>query len=47
MYHHLHCTLGGRDKNGGAIIVMQGVEGQTYLVSNVGKVLSYLSKIPK
>lgn len=39
--------IGGRDKNGGSIIVIQGTEGQTYWVASMAKILSYLGKIPE
>ena len=38
---------GGRDKNGGSIIILQGREGVDYSVISLGKTLSYLSKIPE
>lgn len=38
---------GGRDKNGGSIIILQGREGVDFSVISLGKSLSYLSKIPE
>ena len=48
---HVHAwspfsAAGGRDKNGGAIIVIQGSPQVEYRTLEVGKVLSYLIRIP-
>ena len=44
---HLILAIGGRDKNGGAIIILQGSPQQEYKTLDVGKVLAYLSRIPQ
>lgn len=44
--HIQHSSVGGRDRNGGSIIVIQGTPQMEYKTLEIGKVLSYLMRIP-
>ena len=46
-FHLFSPSTGGRDRRGAPIITMYATEHADLRPSNVGKVLSYLSKVPE